>query len=1673
MAYNKKQHLADNLEAMKLAFHLRSSKQEPNEGEVKILRSFSGFGGLKCVLNPLESFDSWPNQDKELFPLVKELYDTINTMVPEKERSRYIQSIKNSVLTSFYTPTPIADQIATSLKEFGIQPNNFLDPCSGTGYFIDSFTEKGKTPAEVTAFEKDLVTGLILKSIYPQHNIRVEPLEEIGVSKNGTYDVISSNIPFGDVNAFDPYLLNSKDKAKQLSCRTIHGYFFTKSVDLVKDGGIIAFLTTESFINSPSHEPIRQHLVNECSLVSAVRFPANTFTDFAGTSVGTDLIVLQKNNDKKKLTDIERQFIKSAKSDKGVPSPEIYSNLSHVIHTSGSIDTDQYGKPAWVFRHDGGVDGITQDLKKILSHDLQRINVQLFYGSSQDISSSKINLFNQPNIFSQPTFEPSTYKGKIGQDSYNGQLAVQDSMVGILSDVNTSRPVFNPKTSNQEDYRKVVEIIKLRDTYLSLSAYETEIKQENRELRTKLNYDYDQFTSKYGKLNDKKNASGFLTDAKGREILSLETPQNGEFTKSDIFSKPTAFHQASEELVSINDALISSLNRFADVNLEYIGKRTGFTQNEIIGHLEGKILFNPIKERFEIRDKFISGDVVSKLKQTQNYAEKNPQNEWVKNSLKELEKSIPERIPFELLDFNLGERWIPNSIYSEFASSLFSDNVNVLYLSSSDTFDIQCRHPGFTITDQYVVKGQSRTFNGLYLLENALSNTSPIITKTVYENGKEVKVMDNEAIQLANTKIEGIRESFTQWLNEQSEDFKNSLTDLYNDKFNCYVKPQYDGSHQTFPDLNLSNLGIKDMYQSQKDSVWMQLCIGGGITDHEVGTGKTLIMCVTAYEMKRLGIANKPMILGLKTNVFDIAEAYKKAYPNAKVLFPGKDDFTPEKRVAILNSIKNNDWDTIILTHDQFSKIPQSLEMQRDVMQGELDNVERDLFSLTNGKTPSKSLLKGLEKRKSNIHVKLSTIVKSINDKRDSIPDFKTMGIDHLFVDESHLFKNLMFTTRHDRVAGLGNPEGSQRATNLLFAIRTIQQEKDNDLCATFLSGTTISNSLTELYLLFKYLRPKELEKQGIQNFDSWAAVFAKKTTDFEFSVTNQIIMKERFRHFIKVPELAMFYNEITDYRTASMIGIDRPRKEEILVNLKPTPEQEEYTKKILHFAKTGDATILGRAPLSETEQQAKMLIATNYAKKMALDMRLISASKYQDHPNNKISSCVVNFISNYKESEQYKGTQLIFCDLGTHKPNQWNVYSEIKEKLTKEYGIPASEIRFIQDFSDEKSRKPLFAAVNSGEVRCLIGSTQTLGTGVNVQKRIVAMHHLDIPWKPAEFEQRDGRGIRTGNLIAKNYFGNTVKNYIYAVEKSLDGYKYNLLQKKQVFISQLKNSNLSVRSLDEGAMDEKSGANFAEFSAVISGNTDFLEKSKIEKRIALLEGEKSSFYKEKNSNTIKLNSSKEESYKIEKTLNNLRKDEDLLKRFNPLPVEKTCQIVIPELQSDKVEDVGKYIISLSNAEINNTNGQNVKFGSLFNFDLYFSTQRRVDTETLIEQNVNKFYLSGSEINYTHSNGYMISTHPETAVKHFYHAIEKIGPLISDYTKKHDALSSNIKILTENTKSNWSKDGELQREKENFRTICEKINESLKEENKKEISVETTFTDKLTITDKNPDFSMN
>ena len=1225
MAFNRKQKLRDNIEAVRTAFTLDRERRTPTERERALLERYCGFGGLKCILNPARELSDavhWAKSDLELFAPTVELHRIIReNSRDETEYKRYVDSLKASVLTAFYTPQAITDTIADVLHDRKVRPKLVLEPSAGMGAFIGSVLSDNPQ-AEVMAFEKDLLTGKMLGYLYPEQKIRTEGFEKIEKPFLNRFDLVISNIPFGDIAVFDPTFADGKDKIRGIASKTIHNYFFLKALDAVKDGGIVTFITSQGVMDS-RNMAVRGEMMVNADLLSAIRLPSNLFTDNANTEVGSDLIILQKHEGKTGGTMDEAHFIAGlSDGENGLEINNYYkTHPDRIIHTDAKRDTDPYGKPAMVYTHSGGVEGIATDLYRMLSADLSaRLDLERYNGIKGERQETRKAIVVQPQVGvtqsqvqvqpmqpevkreenpvqavaqgmeakrseapvmdlydlfgytqeerrmaerglkperkkggkpkrkkqqEQSLFSPSeleqievkpekkekpkpeppvekpaidddpedaVYRSldwetnppingfyemmmsltperraelrRLGKEKMDANAAKQVEKVqtvypienayevrakkqierveremrgeeaaltpeerqrkkeeammprpfkgimephlkdgslvwehtggvrfqiGVLKDVTKYGATFQPLDMEGMQAQKAQLYIDLRNTYERLYAYEAENHEENALLRRNLNTYYDEFVMRYGNLNAKHNAKLILMDASGRNMLSLERGENGQFVKADIFDRPVSFSQETlVEVESPEEALSASLNLYGGVNLPYMESLCDLPQAEMLDALKGRVFYNPLADGYEIADRFIAGNVVQKVADVEEWIRGHEGHGMIpqaQESLEALKNAVPEQIPFEDLDFNFGERWIPTGVYAAYMSRLFDTEVRITYSESLDEYSVKCAYKTMKITDEFLVKGYYRNYDGMNLLKHALHNTCPDMMKSIGkdENGNDIKVRDSEGIQLANAKIDEIRNGFTEWLEEQSPEFKKRLTDMYNDKFNCFVRPKYDGSHQKFPDLDLKGLGIKDLYTSQKDCVWMLKQNRGGIVDNEVGTGKTLTMCVAAHEMKRLGLVHKPMIIGLKANVREIAETYRKAYPNARILYASEKDFAAANRVRFFNDIRNNDWDCIIMSHDQFGKIPQSPELQQRILQEELDTVEENLEVLrTQGKDVSRAMLRGLEKRKVNLQAKLEKVEYAIKTRTDDVADFKQMGIDHLFIDESH-----------------------------------------------------------------------------------------------------------------------------------------------------------------------------------------------------------------------------------------------------------------------------------------------------------------------------------------------------------------------------------------------------------------------------------------------------------------------------------------------------------------------------------------------------------------------------------------------------------------------------------------------------------------------------------------------
>ena len=1792
MAYNVSQKLKDNLQAIRIALDYQNGRPLSVE-DAGNLKKYSGFGGIKVVLYPCGSQEEWQSngatkEDLKHHREIMQLHDLLKENYPETAYKEIIASLRNSVLTAFYTPEVVPKTLYSVLAAQGIQPKRLYEPSAGSGVFISEAVTIFPELEQITAVEKDRLTGLVLSAINSSLSVKTDThiigFEEAPIKDNGSYDLVVSNIPFGNFSVYDESFPD-----KELSGK-IHNYFFVKGLDKLAEGGLMAFISTDAFLNSPSNQTARQYLLERADFVSLTVMPDNLMKDTGNTEASSHLLIVQKHKTQEQLSDSEQLLNDTVelKNEFGSYHQNLYlfNHKEAIIGNQIKPGKNQYGQAHETVWQDGDINKIRDSLHANLAHQFQkRFNAELYRKAQTvallaaenegkkltylpmpenktEIASVQLGLFDTApteqinramayiKLHDETVIQKTTariigtirttdkpshenvvlltakqhksnrylyklysnvkeinhlsanwmdarllgheltgisnylkqfdhsfrYEGDqtlegffrfeqkaplpfIGLKPYyqEGTLVVHMGNAGTIGspDPEYKQAVFQ-SLGLQGNINFYENYTALRDTYLELSTKEVGGETISEADREQLNSTYEHFVAQYGLLNSPDNRRRILEDTAFGVITlsSLERKEGERFVKADILTH--SIHQVKERFVTDDpvEALAHSLNDTGKVDLGFISAAMELEEDEVIARLGNCVYLNPSSSEWETADQYLSGNVVEKLRQAERLTNQFPDNPQYKRSTDALAKVQPERIPFELLDFNLGERWIPTSYYERFATTLFEQDTSINYFPSLDAFKVSTGMNMKVAREFAVTPKSGRTTYGYTLLEHALENTTPFFTYEVpIGEGKTIRLPDNEAIQLAHQKIEQMRNGFVAWLKDLPDSEKKNIESLYNDTFNCYVLREFDGSHLNFPGLDKKALGIEDLYSSQKNAAWRIIQNRGALIDHEVGLGKTLTMIISAQEMKRLGIVHKPMIVALKANVNQVAETYKKAYPKARILFPAQNDFAPAQRLRLFHEIKNNNWDCIILTHDQFGKIPQSPEIQKQIFQTELDNVERDLDTVKDlGGDISKKMLKGLEIRKNNLEGKLKSVLKDIEEKKDAGINFRDMGIDHLFVDESHKYKNLTFTTRHNRVAGLGNMEGSQKALNMLFAVRELQNRFNSDLCVTFLSGTPISNSLTEMYLLFKYLRPKEMERQHIENFDGWAAVFARKTTDFEFSVTNEIIAKERFRHFIKMPELALFYNEITDYKTAKHIRLDKPELYETLVNIKPTPEQSTFIKNLMQFAKTGDGELIGRGKLTPEEDKGRMLIATNYAKKMAADMRLINEWKYNDHPDNKVNVSARKIAEIYNETTPHKGTQIVFCDIGTPKPGEFNVYDALKEKLVRDFNIPSTEITFIHDWTDKK-KPELFRKMNKGEIRILLGSTEKAGTGLNVQQRVVAMHHLDIPWKPSELEQRDGRGARQGNVLAKEHYDNKVQNYVYAVEQSLDNYKFNLLKNKQTFISQMKNCELNVRTIDEGAIDEKSGMNFSEYIAILSGDTTLLEKSKLEKKIAVLESLKVSHFREIARNKYQLENLQNEQASTIRTLDKLAADEKVYKASLQLDKDgiKVNPIKLDNVSSTDSEAIGKYIIKLyQDWKPTVASEQKKQIGTLYGFDLYIRRQQEAYEENGVFEYrySNSFYAQRGDdgIKYTYNNGLPNTDNSKLAARHFLNAIDRVESLRGKYEHTLSDLNTVIPKLEQLTTKPFLKEPELQQMKNELanleRQIAIKIQEN-------------------------------
>lgn len=1436
--YTPAQRLEGNVSAIEVIAKLFKEGRKATDEEKQILSRFRGWGQID-QLSKFYSVDQMRRDTYGNSPY-RRLANAIDTLDPDGKKGVFA-GIKRAALSSYYTPTKIASAMNSFLSLAGFKGGTFLDPSMGNGIFEGTLPKDIQERTMITGVELDWLSGQISRALYPDADVRICGFEKSELTPN-SQDVVTSNVPFGDIEVNDPTWKNDNSPVKRSAQKRIHNYYAVKMLELTRPGGIVAMMTSPAVMDTQSNQHIRRYIAEQGEFLGAVRLPDNTFQ---GTGAMADIIYIRKWKDEedaqktRENTDYvarEQAFLSSAETtapnkrngEKQKVSHNAYyaSNRKNMI--GDIVAGNQYNDKSFGLHSELTTDQIAKEVEKA---------VKRIVGDRKGILFDTTRTSREVK---QAVREE--YKGD-GNWVSTGNLVIQDGKVGVLTATKNEygevTRVFEEQPQLAKQKKRIIAMGEVRTAMKELIAGQIDGFSDTKlnMLRAKLKRTYDEFVSKYGKLQDTDNAV-VLSDIDGYTLQALEVWKGGKFQGlSDIFTKNTIKPALKlEDAKTPQEAITTSLAEYGEIRGEYIEKALGADWFEQCGDLVFK---EPnATDRYVTRDEYLSGDVVAKLEEAKTAAATDPTFE---RNVKELEQVQPATIPFDDITIHLGARWIPQEVLNDFVKETLGLHASssrnyewvdgerreiiksgVVYVPETDTFEIniEAKELGGQAEDW---KTTDKSIKEIF--QAALEDKDFRIVRKDKDGNTWI---DQEATELANSKVADLREHFEQWL--PGDDARIQMMErAYNDRFNRIVLRKWDGSH-----LNVPGLMGKELRPHQKDAVWMLINNRGGIVDHIVGAGKTLVMQSAIMEMRRMGIAKKPMIVALKSTVPQIAREFKEAYPTARVLAPSEKDFSTENRKKFFANISLNDYDCIIVSHEQYCKIPHSEEAEGDVVNeqlAQLDAMIEYLYGTGDKSQLTKRQIKSLEKRRQNLHAKLE---KRLDRSTDREFCFENMGIDYLFVDECHQFKSLPYVTSYQNVAGLSEASGSNKAVALLTGIRHLQKMHQGDKGTVFLSGTTITNSLVEIYNLLNYLRPRKLEQLGMPTFDACASTFAVHSSELEAGVSNEFKMKDRFRYFDNVPELSQLYAEIADVRNDYNLQLPKPKVDGKTVIVPQSDAVAEINREVVNMLQTKDGSYFGIHP-KDPKKFPWGLVASGISAKAAVSPRLVFPE--MDDSVGKISYCCDNIKKSYDEMKEQKGVQLVFCELGVPtKGKEYDAYHDIINRLTKDYGIPREEIAYIQQVKNDTEKEALFQKVRDGKVRILIGGTRNMGTGVNVQTRITDLHMLTVPWQPADLEQCIGRGSRQGNVVAHDFLNNKVRVHYYATEGSLDLYKYQLLDAKGKMFTQFKMGTISgERSFDEGDADENGNIDPAQMVALLSGNPIIFEKSKQDKLVKKL----------------------------------------------------------------------------------------------------------------------------------------------------------------------------------------------------------------------------------------------
>ncbi|MEQ2555182.1 N-6 DNA methylase [Lachnospira hominis] len=1372
----KKERFRRNIMAIQLLKKCQEENRFATPEEQIILSKYVGWGGLSEAFD--ENNSAWATEYLELS----------SVLTPEE-----YASARESTLTAFYTPPEVITAIYKAMEQMGFKEGNLLEPSCGIGNFIGMLPD-AMQDSKIYGVELDTISAGIAQQLYQKTTIAAQGFEETNLP-DSFFDGVVGNVPFGDFKVLD----KRYDKHKFL----IHDYFFAKSLDKLRPGGVMALVTSKGTMDKETLA-VRKYIAQRAELLGAIRLPNNTFKGNAGTEVVSDILILQKRD---RLIDIEPDWVHLDADENGIKMNSYFVQHPEMILGEMKMVSGRFGMEATCVPYENA------DLAAQLDEAVANIHGEITeYEVEEELEEEDNSIPADPTVrnFSYTVVDNKIYyRENSRMTPVEVSATAENRIKGMIAIRNSVRTLIELQT---EDYP------------------DSEIKAE----QERLNRLYDTFSGKYGLINSRANTSAFSQDSSFSLLSALEIiGEDGELErKADMFSKRTIKpHTPVTSVDTASEALAVSLGEKATIDMDYMMELSGKSENEIFEDLKGVIFLNPLYEygnsyepKYLMADEYLSGNVKEKLKIAKNSAELYPED--YKVNVEALQKVQPKDLTASEISVRLGATWLPPDDVQEFIFHLLETpryaqwNIKVHFSPFTSEWNIEGKSYDKGNVRAYNTYGTSR-INAYKIIEETLNLKDVRIFDYIEDDeGKKKAVLNKKETAIAQSKQEMIKQEFQDWIWSDPER-RERLCKSYNEKFNSVRPREYDGSHIIFNGMNPEI----ELREHQKNAVAHILYGGNTLLAHAVGAGKTFEMVAAAQESKRLGLCNKSLFVVPNHLTEQWAAEYLQLYPAANILVATKKDFETKNRKKFCGRIATGDYDAVIIGHSQFEKIPMSIERQRAILEQQLEEITGGIAELKRNRGENFSI-KQLEKSKKSIRQKLD----KLNDqtKKDDVVTFEELGVDRLFVDESHYYKNLYLYTKMRNVGGIAQTE-AQKSSDLFMKCRYLD-EITGGRGTVFATGTPISNSMVELYTIQRYLQYNTLVKNGLQHFDAWASTFGETITAVELTPEGTgYRAKTRFAKFYNLPELMAMFKEIADIKTADMLNLPVPEAKYHNIAVKPSEMQKEMVASLAERAEQ----VRGGGVDSSVDNMLKI---TNDGRKLALDQRMLN-DMLPDFEGSKINACVDNIYRIWKENADKKSAQLVFCDLSTPKNDgTFSVYNDIRKKLI-ERGIPESEVKFIHEADTDMKKKELFQKTRKGEVRVLLGSTQKMGAGTNVQDKLIALHDVDCPWRPSDLEQRSGRIVRQGNENPK------VDIYRYVTEQTFDAYLYQLVEGKQKFASQIMTSKSPVRSAED--IDE-TALSYAEIKMLATGNPYIKEKMDLDIQVQKLKMLKSNFLSEK-----------------------------------------------------------------------------------------------------------------------------------------------------------------------------------------------------------------------------------